>query len=150
MLLAAAAHMGAGHFDQAIEILLALRSMAPRHELAIGMLGAVYAQLQAMDSAAECFERVLTLNPDNALARFQLGLLKLDEAQPRAALDIWQRGLREPGDHIVHYHCGLALMKLDLADQARVMFERAAQRMPLDHPLHPQLQQMLQLIGAPS
>jgi tetratricopeptide (TPR) repeat protein len=147
LLLDASRLMSSGDFDNAIAALDSIRRVNPRHEVATGMLGAIHAQLNAPERAAECFEEVLALNPSNFLARFHLGMLKFDAQQPRAALDIWQSCLSEPTDFVVHYHCGLAWMRLDQIDEARRMFQRAAQRTPPEHELHAQVHEMLKRLG---
>lgn len=148
LLLQASRRLSSGDLDEALALLLEIRRMAPRHELAEGMLGAVYAQLHAFDDAVACFEHVLAINPDNHLARFQLGCVLMDRQQPREALEAWRPCLREPTDHVVHFHAGLAWMQLDRVEDARLMFGRAARYMPPDHELHPRLTRMMQAIGA--
>lgn len=53
------------------------------------LLGSEYAQIGLMDQARQHLQRAIDLNPDFAIARFQLGLLHLTNAQPQEALDTW-------------------------------------------------------------
>lgn len=147
LLIEASRMMSAGDFEPAIAALESICQADPRHELAIGMLGAIHAQLQAPERASECFEAVLALNPENFLARFHLGLVKFDNQDWRGALDVWQPCLAEPSDFVVHHHCGLALLKLDLIDEARRMFQIALQRTPPGHELYEQVHEMLRRLG---
>lgn len=148
LLLQASRHLSEGAFDEALALLREIRSLDARHELAEGMLGAIHAQLHAFDEAIDCFGRVLAINPANHLARFQLGCVHMDQQRPREALEAWGPCLREPTDYVVHFHAGLAYMRLDKVDDARLMFGRAARLMPPDHALRAELTQMMQATGA--
>jgi tetratricopeptide (TPR) repeat protein len=139
----ATAHASAGDFEQAIIDLKALLEIDPAHEIGQGMLGAIYAQLNMRERAMACFRRVLEKNPSNALARLHLGLLQLSSAQLDEAIETFQASLGSPGDYLVHFHSGLALLQLQKPAQARKLLENAAQRMPKGHALYPQLQTLL-------
>jgi len=85
---------------------------------------------------------VLRLNPANVLARFQLGLLHLDSGQPREALEAWQSKSPGPEDYLTHYYSAVALLELSRPEEANAQLLQAAQHMPVDHPLHPELQRL--------
>lgn len=53
------------------------------------LLGSEYAQIGLLEEARAHFQRSLEINPDFAIARFQLGLLYLTSGQPQPALDVW-------------------------------------------------------------
>jgi tetratricopeptide (TPR) repeat protein len=137
---AAAACVTRGDFEAALSQLKALLALDPRHELATGMLAGLYAELKMPDRARHYYEQVLRLNPANALARFQLGLLQFESGQPQEALETWQPAVANTEDYLTHFHCALALLELERRDEARRLLERAGQYMPRDHLLYPQLE----------
>jgi len=65
-----------GELEPAMIHLKELLAADPDHEIANGMLAAIYAQLNMTGRAMEYFRRVLAINPQNPLARSQLELLK--------------------------------------------------------------------------
>lgn len=130
-------------FEGAITGLKAILAVEPGSEIATGMLAAVYAELGMPQRATEYYQRVLALNPDNALARFQLGVLQLNAGRTREALETWEPSLADQSDFAAHYYSGLALLQLEKADEARTLLQKAHQRMPHDHALYPSLKELL-------
>ena len=112
----------------------------PQFSLALSDLGVQYLKLQQMDKAAETFEALLKLKPNDALANLDLGIAlynqgialvnqqKLDDAQKK--LDGAEAHLREaiklnsPGPS-AHYYLGLTLVKFKAYDEAQKEFELA-------------------------
>jgi Tfp pilus assembly protein PilF len=72
----AAACAKRGELEPAMIHLKELLVADPEHEIANGMLAAIYAQLNMTGHAVDYFRRVLAINPQNALARSQLELLE--------------------------------------------------------------------------
>ena len=72
----AAACAKRGELEPAMLHLKELLAADPDHEIANGMLAAIYAQLNMTGNAVEYFRRVLALNPHNELARIQLERLE--------------------------------------------------------------------------
>jgi len=132
-----------GDFEQAIVHLKSILASDPKHEVAVGMLAAIYAQIGLLDRAIDYYQRTLAINPQNVLARFQLGLTQLTAKRPREALATWKPCLDQPGEFLAHFHSGLALLQLQKPAEARAMFAHAARRMPKAHALYPQLQDLL-------
>lgn len=139
----AAASAQRGDFAMAMLHLRELLAVDPRQEIALGMLAGIYADLKMPDRAAGLYRQVLSFNPGNPLARFQLGLLQLTASRPRAALETLRPALADESDFLAHFHSGLALRELGRAGEARQLLEVAAQRMPADHVLYPQLRELL-------
>ena len=75
----------AGRYQDSIEGLKRFIDSHPDHEVAIGMLAAAYFQIGMPDRARALFERVLEINPHNALARTQLQQLSNGAAPPDAS-----------------------------------------------------------------
>jgi predicted Zn-dependent protease len=66
----------AGRYPAAVEGLKGLLAEHPDNEIVAGLLGAAYFQIGLPERAQTLFERVLEINPNNALAQAQLALLK--------------------------------------------------------------------------
>lgn len=132
-----------GDFATAMIHLKELLAVDPRQEIALGMLAGIYAELKMPDRAVALYRQVLTVNPGNPLARFQLGLLQLAESRPGDALETLRPVLGDENDFLAHFHSGLALRQLGRAGEARQLLEVAARRMPPDHLLYPQLRGLL-------
>ncbi|HYM36011.1 MAG TPA: tetratricopeptide repeat protein [Steroidobacteraceae bacterium] len=128
-----------GDHDAARKQLIALLSAEPEHEIALGMLAAVYAEQQQFDQAVHYFRRLLEVNAENVLARFQLGLALLDLHKPNEALAAWQTGNFAENEYLVDYQRGVALMQLDRPQEALNRFQQARLMMPTNHVFYPQL-----------
>ncbi|OOG44429.1 tetratricopeptide repeat protein [Polaromonas sp. A23] len=133
-------------FGNAMAHLKVVLDHNPQHEIATGMLAALYSDLKMTARAAEYFQRVLAINPENPLAHVQMGLLQFSNQQPQDALNSWKTCLEDPNDFLLNFYSGLALLQLGRSDEARSLFDIAAQRMPEDHWLQPQLQDLLKII----
>jgi len=143
----AAACAKRGELDQAIVHLKGLLGATPDNEIANGMLAGIYAELKMPERATVYYQRVLAVNPRNVLARFQLGLLQLTGGQLQAAVETLRPNLADNTEFLAHFYCGQALLALGKTGEARVLLERTAQRMPAEHPLHAELQGLLQSAG---
>ena len=115
----------------------------PSHELANGMLGSIYAELGMTDKAVQAFLQALNTNPQNPLARFQMGLVLLTAQRYQEAIDAFAPMLVVEGEFLAHFHSALALIALDRPSQARPLLQQANQNMPASHPLYGTLQQLL-------
>lgn len=131
------------NFEQAILQLKTFLAQEPKNEIALGMLAAVYTEIKMTDRAAEYYRRVLAINPTNPLACLQLGLLQLAARHSNDVLQTWRACLKEPDDFLGHYYSGLALLQLERTTDARTMLAEASRRMPEDHPLSADLQNLL-------
>lgn len=136
-----------GDFEQAILQLKSILAKASGNEVAWGMLAATYAQIGMTERALDGYARVLEINPDNTLARFQLGLTLLMASRPQEALDAWQRCLTDD-DFMAHFHSGLALLQLGKPAEAQPLLRTAAQRAPKGHPLQPEIQRLLASVNS--
>jgi len=137
-----------GDYESAIRCLKKSLDAKPEQEIAAGLLGSIYAELGMVERAAEYFERVLGINSENALARFQLGLLHFGAGRKREALDTWSPSLSDPGEFVAHYYSGAALLQLEESDKARSLLQIAAQRMPPGHVLYPRLKELLRHLNS--
>ncbi|MBV1787740.1 tetratricopeptide repeat protein [Marinobacterium sp. D7] len=128
-----------GNLDEAISTLKSLLALEPNHELSLGMLASVYLQLGLTQQASDLFEQLLETYPENPLARFQLGMAKLNSSDPKGALETWRPMLEMKDEFMANFHSALAHLQLGSTEQARECLERASQHMPQTHPLYPQL-----------
>ena len=127
-----------GNPKSAAEFLTKAVAAYPQFSLALSDLGIQYLKLMQMDQAAEAFEALLKLKPNDAVAHQNLGIAlynqgvafvnqqKLDAAQKK--LDGAEAQLREaiklnsPGP-TAHYYLGLTLLKFKAYDEAQKEFE---------------------------
>lgn len=127
-----------GNTKGAAEFLGKAVTAYPKFSLALSELGIQYLKLGQMDKAAETFEALLKLKPDDAAGQLDLGIAlynqgiafvnqqKLDEAQKK--LDGAEAHLREaiklnsPGP-TAHYYLGLTLIKFRAFDEAQKELE---------------------------
>ena len=123
-----------------------LLRVQPDNELANGMLAGIYAELKMPERATACYERVLSINPRNVLARFQLGLLQLTHGKPQEAATTLQPNLSDKSEFLSHFYSAVALLELQRIDEGRALLEHVEHRMPKNHDLYPQLQTMLQAL----
>ena len=145
----AAAYAKRGELEPAMIQLTQLLQADPDHEIANGMLAGIHAQLNMTDRAVAGYRRVLAINPDNALARFQLGLLQVTSGHPREAVDTLRPCLTDKQDFLAHFYSALALLELHRPEEARALLVRASQRMPADHTLRPRLGELLERSTTP-
>jgi len=127
-----------GNAKGAAEFLSKAVAAYPQFSLALSDLGIQYLKLMQMDQAAETFEALLKLKPNDPVGHQNLGIAlynqgtalvaqqKLDEAQKK--LDGAEAHLREaiklnsPGP-TAHYYLGLTLLKFKAYDEAQKEFE---------------------------
>jgi predicted Zn-dependent protease len=139
----AAACAKRGDLEGAMAHLKEVLRAEPDHEIANGMLGGIYAELKMPERASACYEHVLATNPRNVLARFQLGLLQLSDGRPQDAVETMRPNLSDSTDFLAHFYSAIALLELKQDNEARVLLQHAAKRMPTDHQLYPQLRDLL-------
>ena len=82
------------------------------------LLGSEYAQIGLIDQACQHLQRAIDLNPEFAIARFQLGLLHLTNAQPQEALVTWSALSALGSEHPLQaFHLGMQhLIRDEFAD----------------------------------
>lgn len=137
-----------GNLDDAICLLKEILAARPSHEISLGMLASIYLQIGMHEQAVEHFQALLKANPRNPLARFQLGMARLSQGQPQAALDTWEPLLSLENEFMAHFHSALALIQLGRTAEALDRLDHARRHMPESHPLFPKLMELqAQLTG---
>lgn len=135
--------MKSNNFDEAIPLLQDLLKSEPQHELALGLLASIYAEIQMTDKAIDLYQQLLSINPNNPLARLQLGMLFYANNQFDEAIEIWLASLTDEKNFVLHYYTGMAYLQKQQPEHASAMFEKARHYMPDTHALYPDL--MLQM-----
>jgi len=88
------------------------------------LLAAEHAQIGMFDRAEEEFVRAITLEPDLAVARFQLGLLQLTQNRLGDARVTWQRLESLAPSHALRlFKQGLEALAEDRFDETRKLIE---------------------------
>lgn len=142
--------MKAGQFDAAVEGLKNFLATYPDHEVGTGLLASAYFQIGLVDKAQPLYERLVATCPQNALARFQLGMLYFTQQEFRQAITTWQPLLSTEDEFMAHFHSALAHVQLGEISAARPLLERAAKTVPLNHPLAPQVHAAHTKLGSAS
>ncbi len=140
-------HARNNDWANAIESLKLILEKDADHEIATGMLASIYLQIGHLDAAIEHYERLLQLNPDNPLARFQLGLAHMNNGDTEDALSTWKPMLEMENEFMAHFHAALATLQLGRNAEASALLARAEQQMPSSHPLYPKLIELRNNLG---
>ncbi len=119
----------------------------PTNEVARGMLASLYFQIGMHDRAIPEFETILEQNPDNALARFQLGMTRYTRGELEKSIDCWLPLTEVEDDFMGSFHSALAYVDLQQAPMARPLVEKCVKVMPKNHPLYPRLLQLREELG---
>jgi tetratricopeptide (TPR) repeat protein len=102
-----------------------------------GELGTLETFTNRFSEADEAFAKALEQNPADYVALTGLGLLRLKQGQPEAALDAFLRaGVMEPRYARAHVYTAVAYYQMHRVDQALAELERASQldeKDPLPH-----------------
>jgi tetratricopeptide (TPR) repeat protein len=86
--------------------------------------GIAFAQNNQLDQASTTFTNVLTLDPDNKFALYNLGLLAQTRKDARGALTFYDRALAtDPGYQPALYNKAIVLEATDI-DQSIALYER--------------------------
>jgi lipoprotein NlpI len=129
-----------GNSKSAVEFLSQAVAIYPNFSAALSDLGVQYMKLGQMDKAAETFDALLKLKPDDVIGHLDLGIAlynqstslfaekKLDESVQKASQAETQLRealrLKSPGP-TAHYYLGMSLIKLRKYDEAQKELELA-------------------------
>ena len=129
-----------GNSKSAVEFLGKAVAAYPNFSAALSDLGVQYMKLGQMDKAAETFEALLKLKPDDVIGHLDLGIAlynqstslfadkKVDESVQKASQAETQLRealrLKSPGP-TAHYYLGMSLIKLRRYDEAQKELELA-------------------------
>jgi tetratricopeptide (TPR) repeat protein len=119
----------------------------PKNEILMGLLAATYVSIGLEDKATEWYQKILTINPGNALAAFQLGLIAFRHTRWQAALQHWQILLDSEKDFLGHFYAAQAHQQLGSLEDARMLAEIAQQRVPENHAAKVAIEQYTQKLS---
>lgn len=125
----------ARQFDAALPLLKQFCDEYPDNEVAIGMLASTYFELGLTDSATSLYQEILRKNPQNVLARFQLGMAIFQQRNWARAFIVWEPLAEDEEDFAANFYCGMAQLNLGDKEKAINYFRVSARRMPSGHPL---------------
>ena len=122
--LAGVAAFQAGLAEEALELLHAAVSQAPRDAETQTNLGNVLAYLGRVGDAVAAYERAMEADPEYADALFNFGILMAAEGQPAKAVEAYEKTLEKVSDHGLAWQgLGNALNALGRLDAAKTAFE---------------------------
>jgi superkiller protein 3 len=98
----------------------------PANVRTLEYLGACYRVKGFNDKAHEIYQRILALQPDNAIAYYGLGVIQIKHGQPAEAAALLERSLRiDPRNAYAHYKLGKLRMMEGRVEEAARAFETA-------------------------
>jgi predicted Zn-dependent protease len=118
---------------EALQVLDVWLRRQPDNLLALKLRGDVWRQAEALGKAAECYQRVLELDPAHRAARYWLALCLLEGARPAEALPYWEQLHAEsPEDIETQTHLARCRLQLGQKEEARILLEEVLASHP-DH-----------------
>jgi tetratricopeptide (TPR) repeat protein len=118
-----------GQPDDAIRLLAQATGLAPEHLEARSLLGWAQARAGREEEAMATFTAVLERDPDNALARMNVGYLCLRKRAFGEAIEQLSRAIRIGTDRkatlYAHYYLGLVYLERGMLEDARTFLSRA-------------------------
>jgi tetratricopeptide (TPR) repeat protein len=129
--LLARAYLGAGQYDQAIELLKPTESDDIAGEAAY-LLGLAYSEKNDLPKAKEEFKRAISKSPRDGAAQYHLGLIEsTNPAEPVEALHHLREALRDEPDNAVYgLMLGQILLQQDQAAQAAATLQKIQAKGP--------------------
>jgi len=107
-------------------------------------LGVAYMGMENFDKAEAAFKTAVQLNPDYAMAYFNLATLYLRRGKPDAASPFLEKYLiLQPGDTMAGQTYALTLIQLEQWDRAAALLQQIARAAPDVAPIHFRLAQAL-------
>lgn len=131
-------HQKNGDIDASILCLKAAMEAGEDHELLLGMLASHYAEIGLRERAIPLYERVLLKNPQNHLARFQLGMLYYAADEYEQALLVWEETLKIKEEFVTKLYAAKAYISLGRRAEASPLLDEVINNAPSGHPIHTQ------------
>lgn len=133
-----------GDVDGAEEDFRRVLELAPDDAHALNALGYTLADAgRKLEEARELIERALEQEPDSAPILDSMGWVLYRLGQPQEALEYLERAFEKSGDAEIGAHLGEVLWELGRRDEARAVWDEAAEGDP-DHPV---LRETLERLG---
>jgi tetratricopeptide (TPR) repeat protein len=126
--------IAAGDYPRAVDELTRALELAPNDPKAEGLLGWAQMLLERYDDALFAFQKVLVREPDNAMARVNLGYICLKKQIFGEAIEHLSRALRLDNDRkatlYANFYLGLVYLEREMYTDARSFFARALEAGP--------------------
>ncbi len=117
-----------GDYPGAIQALTKALSLSPNESQAESLLGWAQMLHEEYDAALGTFQKVLTREPANSLARINVGYLCLKKRMFGEAIEHLSKAIRLDNDKkatlYAHYYLGLVYLARDMLDDAQTFFEK--------------------------
>lgn len=126
--------IASGEYHRAIDELTRALELVPGDPQAEGLLGWAQMLLERYDDALFAFQKVLVREPDNALARVNLGYICLKKQIFGEAIEHLSRAMRLDNDRkatlYANFYMGLVYLEREMYGDARNFFARALEQGP--------------------
>jgi tetratricopeptide (TPR) repeat protein len=127
----ARAAAGAGELEQALSILLQARKLSPKNPDVLYDFGMVALRMSLFRDAAEAFQGVLAVRPDDARSLYGLGRAQMSLHKYQDAAETFSRYVQHyPQDASGHYALGVTLAALEKPSEATAEFRRSIEIQP--------------------
>jgi tetratricopeptide (TPR) repeat protein len=126
--------IASGEYHRAIDELTRALELVPGDPQAEGLLGWAQMLLERYDDALFAFQKVLVREPDNALARVNVGYICLKKQIFGEAIEHLSRAMRLDNDRkatlYANFYMGLVYLEREMYGDARNFFARALEHGP--------------------
>ncbi|BCE02740.1 tetratricopeptide repeat protein [Marinicellulosiphila megalodicopiae] len=128
-------------FESALNTLKNIENenIAKNNEIFLGLLSSVYSSLQLFDTAREYLEKILMINADNHLARFQIGMTHFQQNNLDQAKQYWLPILSYEKDFTTHFYFSFIEEAQGNKSKALELIQIAKQRCEPNHPIYQQI-----------
>ncbi len=119
-------HFRAGRLNEALSICERLRAAEPRNVTVLHLLAATTFRLGDPAAGAAMMAEAIGLDPSNAEAHKNLGLMLRDQGRHEEAAASYRRAIAlQPSYADAHFHLGVALRELGRLEEAAASYRRA-------------------------
>lgn len=121
-----------GRIDEAIQNMTQAVRIAPKSRQALNALGIYLYKADRIGEAADCFQKVLEIDPTYAEAHFNIACVLADKGDYAEAVKHFRIALKTNDTPLAHRKLGLALLKLGMFEEAIAEYRKALSSMSGD------------------
>jgi len=138
----------AGRVEEAHEIYRQVHSANPTSPIVLSLLGAACINLRRWDEAARYLDEALRLDPDNAAAHDNRGVLLAKQGRMAEAVESFRRAVElNPDNAQTHLNLAAALERVEAANDAIESYRTAAHLAPKSLKAHSEAGRLLHAAG---
>ncbi|MCJ8313460.1 MAG: hypothetical protein HRU38_13955 [Saccharospirillaceae bacterium] len=128
-------------FEAALKTLKNIENenITKNNDIFLGLLSSVYSSLQLFDTAREYLLRILSINENNHLARFQIGMTHFQQNNLDLAKEYWLPILNHEKDFTTHFYYSFIEEAQGNKPKALEMILTAKNRCESNHPIYKQI-----------